>query len=141
MSKSYFFGILLSTFISMWGMQQLQEPCSLMQLPDELLLHVICCPPSLLDEAVTTIKALRLVNKRFRSLLTAKTDLSRVTQALAHTCNVPYPNALQALSLSLPACKQLKIEWITNLNEKLKSAMAKDPNYATGKVCSYVLRF
>ena len=123
MNKNYFLGILLSTFISMCGMEPTQEPFPLMQLPDELLLKVIGCTPPPLDEAIPTIKALRLVNKRFRSLLTAQTDLSKVTQALARTCNVPYLKALQELSLSLPACQKLKTEWHKNTIKKLKIAL------------------
>ena len=120
MNKNYFLGIMLCVFVSICAMEQTQEPFPLMQLPDELLLQVICCAPPPLDEAITTLKALRLVDRRFRSLLTAKTDLCKVTHTLSHTCNVAYLKALEALALSLPACQELKSEWHKNTIEKLK---------------------
>lgn len=129
MNKNYFFGIVISAFVSICGMEQAQGPFPLMQLPDELLSHVIHCTPPPLDEAVTTLKTLRLVNKRIRSLLTTKTDLNYIARALQHNCNIYYPEVLQLLSL--PVCEQLKKEWYINTSEKIKSILCKDVRYTT----------
>ena len=96
------------------------------QLPKELLEYIMNFTSSDPQQAVATIKNMRLCNRRFRSLLTSKKDIEKYGRILQRNCKIPYIKALHILSL--PVCKELKSEWKAKINAPLDILIKKLPS-------------
>jgi len=122
--QKIFFALILVFAFPLFSMKRSREESSdspLMNLPDELLLHIFTQPELLAPDQVPTTLAARAVCHRFNTLLGDRKVLDPIADSIEKASNRSYPETIQATKWIPRAKKQELIKaWLARLSERTK---------------------